>query len=417
MLRENGYNTACIGKWHLGIQWQLKNLTNPSKNMGPAERNTWRIDYKKPALIAPTSHGFDYFHGIASSLDIPPYVYIENQTALGNVAVTKAFMRRKGAAAIDFDAVDCLKHWADKSRQYIESMSRSEKPFFLYLPLTSPHTPILPSKQWVNASKIGSYGDFIMETDWVVGSVLATLDRLKIADNTMVVFTTDNGAAPVGQSSLLPQAGHHPSGHYRGHKGDIYEGGHRVPTVIRWPNKIRSGTTSNRTIILADFFATYSEMLGIAVKKSSAVDSVSFYGELVGLTCENRSAIVMHDFEGRFAIRDNNMKLAFTQDTNRLNKAASLQKWQLYDLLEDPYERENIYRDNPLLVEELYTLMLKYIEMGRSTNGAMQQNDVHIHLLKDETTNSVTSKTNTNTPRVSIRRKPNANLFQNALVG
>ncbi len=383
MLRDNGYNTACIGKWHLGMQWQLKNHTVKDKNR---YGSGWEIDYSLPASIAPTSHGFDYFHGIQASLDMPPYVYIENNTALGSVTSTKAFLLRKGAAAKDFEAVHCLKHWAAKSAEYIENISRSQKPFFLYLALTSPHTPILPSQQWIGKSRMGTYGDFLMETDWVVGEVLKTLDRLHIANNTMVVFTTDNGAAPKAFTPRLFQSGHHPCAQFRGYKGEIWEGGHRVPTVIRWPSKIKNGASSSRTITLADFFATYSEMLGVTIKESSAVDSISFYRELVDLPHKNnRSAIVMHAGDGKFAIRNENMKLCFSRDNNnRWNKSSSHNKWQLYDLAKDHRERNNIYEDHPTLVKELYTLMLQYIENGRSTDGSIQENDAHINLLKDD---------------------------------
>ena len=189
-----------------------------------------------------------------------------------------------------------------------------------------------------------------------------------------------------------------------------------MPTVIRWPNKIKSGTISNRTITLADFFATYSEMLGTTVKESSAVDSISFYEDLMGSKTrvnESRSATVMHDGYGKFALRKNSMKLCFSKDTGRNNKANSLQRWQLYDLSKDPQESNNIFEKNPLLANEMYALMLKYIETGRSTDGPVQQNDVHIHLLKDEMNPRDTSKMKFNT----IRRKSSVEPSHHVRVG
>jgi arylsulfatase A-like enzyme len=220
LLRDNGYNTACIGKWHLGIEWEKRddNYTSPRDHVG----NGWEIDYTKPAKVTPTSSGFDSFYGIQSSLDIPPYVYIDNDTAVGNVDVTKAFFHRKGPSTKEFDAHMCLKTWANKSVSYIDSVAREEKPFFLYLALSSPHTPHVPSAEWVGKSHLGPYGDFLLETDWVVGELLQALDRLKIADNTMVVFTTDNGASPAGITPRMTSLGHFPNGPLRGHKGDVY---------------------------------------------------------------------------------------------------------------------------------------------------------------------------------------------------
>ena len=260
LLKANGYATGCVGKWHLGIGWQFK----PDFKPDPEKKGEqgWDIDYRKPA-VTPTAIGFDYFYGIQASLDMAPYVYIENDRAVGPGTVTKAFFR-KGAASADFDAMDCLGVWAEKSVAFLDGCAKEpEKPFFLYLPLTSPHTPIVPGPDWQGKSEIGAYGDFLMETDWVVGEVLGALDKHGLAEKTLVVFTTDNGCSPAANIPDLEAKGHKPNGDLRGHKADIYEGGHRVPFIVRWPGKVEPGTETSRLTCQTDFTATCAEILGV----------------------------------------------------------------------------------------------------------------------------------------------------------
>ena len=202
LLKKSGYHTACVGKWHLGIGWQF---LSDFKRQPHQKGQGWDIDYSKPA-VTPTSHGFDYFYGIQASLDMAPYVYIENDRAVKAPTVTKAF-HRKGAATEDFEAIDCLRIFAEKSVAYINERAKTKEPFFLYLPLTSPHTPIVPSEKWKGKSDIGKYGDFLMETDWVVGQVLEALEKNKLTKNTLVIFSTDNGCSPAANIKKLTEQG------------------------------------------------------------------------------------------------------------------------------------------------------------------------------------------------------------------
>lgn len=379
LLKANGYQTACIGKWHLGIGWQFLDDYKPDpKKKG---QQGWDIDYSKPA-VTPTSHGFDYFWGIQASLDMPPYLYIENDKAVKPATVTKSFKtpKRPGAASDDFEASECLKTFAEKAVGFIGRGAQGKQPLFLYLPLTSPHTPIVPSANWQGKSPIGDYGDFLMETDWVVGEVMAALDKHGLTDNTLVIFTTDNGCSPAANIPNLEKQGHVPSGGLRGHKADIYEGGHRVPFVVRWPGMVKPGTVTSRLTCQSDFIATCAEILGKPLAADAGVDSVSFLPTLKDPTVIDRDAVVHHSIGGAFAIRRGKWKLCLCKGSGgwsapRPGKAPKgALPVQLFDLEADPAEKKNLALEQPEVVKELTALMQKYVDDGRSTPGAKQQN-------------------------------------------
>jgi arylsulfatase A-like enzyme len=378
LLHDNGYHTACVGKWHLGIGWQFLSDFKPDPKK--KKEQGWDIDYSKPAET-PTSIGFDYFYGIQASLDMAPYVYIENDKAVAPGTVTKAFFR-KGAASEDFEAVDCLGVWAEKSVAYIDQRAAEpDKPFFLYLPLTSPHTPIVPSKKWQGKSSIGQYGDFLMETDWVVGEVLNALDKHGLTDNTLVVFTTDNGCSPAAKIDDLVKNGHKPNGDLRGHKADIYEGGHRVPFLVRWPGKVKPGSETTRLTCQTDFTATCANVLGVDLAPDAGVDSVSFLPTLKDASATERSAIVNHSIGGAFAIREGKWKLCLCPGSGGWSaprpgkEAKDAPRVQLFDLESDPAEQTNLAPEMPEKVKELTALLEGYADKGRSTPGPDQDND------------------------------------------
>jgi arylsulfatase A len=264
---------------------------------------------------------------------------------------------------------------------FIDRAAPKDEPFFLYLPLTSPHTPIVPSKDWQGKSPIGKYGDFLMETDWVVGEVLAALEKHGVADETLVIFTTDNGCSPAAKIPDLEKQGHKPNGDLRGHKADIYEGGHRVPFVVRWPGKVKPGAVTSRLTCQTDFIATCAEILGKELTADAAVDSVSFLPTLKDAAVVDRDAVVHHSIQGAFAIRRGKWKLCLCKGSGgwsapRPGKAPKgAPAVQLFDLQVDPAEENNLALENPELVTELTELMQKYVDDGRSTPGAKQQND------------------------------------------
>jgi arylsulfatase A-like enzyme/acetyl esterase/lipase len=398
-LQARGYHTGMVGKWHLGIGWQKlpdgaeqSPATKSPANQSPGHRG-WDIDYTKPA-VTPVHAGFHAFFGIAASLDMPPYVYIRGDRAIAVPTVEKKFLR-KGAAAEDFEAVDCLRDFAAESRAYIAQRAETpQTPFFLYLPLTSPHTPIVPAPRWHGKSGIGDYGDFLMETDWVVGEVLAELEAQGIDENTVVIFTADNGCSPQADIPSLVSKGHKPNGDWRGHKADIFEGGHRVPFLVRWPAKVAAGTVSDSTICTTDLFATVADAIGAAdeVTDSMAEDSFSFLPDLLGTGRTARATTVHHSINGSFAIREGKWKLILCPGSGGWSKPApskdkellaKLPRMQLYDLEADPAEQTNLEAAHPELIDRLVDQLAGEIKQGRSTPGEPQSNEGKIPFRQD----------------------------------
>ena len=242
MLKANGYNTGCVGKWHLGWEWSL---TNENPNVENWDMNAENVDFAKPIKQGPRDFGFDYYFGIAASLDMAPYVYVENDmpTAVPDSIIDGSEGKkywRKGAIAPDFEHVDVLPKITEKAVGFIERQSKA-KPFFLYFPLTAPHKPIMPGKEFQGKSGLNEWGDFVLQVDWTVGQVLKALKQKGLEDNTLIILTSDNGATPGADFAFLEKSGHDPSYIFRGHKADIFEGGHRIPFIAKWPGKIKSG--------------------------------------------------------------------------------------------------------------------------------------------------------------------------------
>lgn len=380
LLKDSGYQTACIGKWHLGLGWHiLKPGANPL------------VDYTKPITNGPTALGFDYFYGIAASLDMPPFIYIENEHTVGLPTVTKKW-QREGPAEPGFEAVDCLPNFTSKAVSYIKDRSKEEKPFFLYLALPSPHTPIVPSTRFAGKSGLSDYGDYVMETDWAVGEILNALDTAGIAGNTLVIFTSDNGCSPAANTKKLEALGHFASGPYRGYKADIWEGGHRIPFLMRWPNAIKSKTISEQTVCFTDFMATAAAIVNKPLPANAAEDSYSMLPYLTGKSDKQiRPATVHHSIDGNFAIREGKWKLelcpgsgGWAAPKNAEALKAGDPAVQLYDLSKDPAEKDNLQATYPDVTKRLTALLLKYVDQGRSTPGKAQKNDAEVDIWKTE---------------------------------
>ena len=396
-LQQHGYATAAIGKWHLGMDW----VKSPGKTVAELDiekpNQVGNVDYTQPIKNGPNSVGFDYFFGIAASLDMVPYTFIENDRVTAAPTTTMKFpmmagrtggFTRTGPAAPDFDAADVLPTLTRKAVDYVRQQAgrrkanQIDRPFFLYLPLASPHTPILPTKEWLGKSGLNPYADFVMQTDWSIGQVLATLDQTGFADNTLVIVTSDNGCSPSAKFDELVSKGHNPSYHFRGYKADIFDGGHHIPFIARWPGRIKAGTTSDQIICLVDFMATAAEILGVKLPDNAAEDSVSFLPALEGRAkAPLREAIVHHSINGSFSIRQGHWKLELCPDSGGWSapqpgsKAAQgLPPVQLYDLSADIGEQNNVQDQHPDIVARLTQLLEKYVTEGRSTPGVDQQN-------------------------------------------
>lgn len=263
---------------------------------------------------------------------------------------------------------------------YIDRSAAGDKPFFLYFPLTSPHTPIVPTDEFRDQSKLNEYADFVMQSDAVVGSILEALEKNRIADNTIVVFTSDNGCSPRADFELLGQKGHDPSYIFRGMKSDLFEGGHHVPCIVRWPAQSEPRRVE-QTVCLTDFMATFAALTGYSLADNEAEDSYNILPLLTAPEAGDaiREATVHHSIDGSFAIRQGKWKLLLSSYSGGWSEPRKPQEgtpeYQLYDLEKAPEETCNVYETNPEIASRLRDLFVRYVEEGRSTPGLPQKND------------------------------------------
>lgn len=376
LLQQHGYATACIGKWHLGMDFPTR--TGRSKD----------VDFSRRIQNSPTRYGFDYYFGVSASLDMPPYVFIENDrfTELPAARQQKkpfpAFIR-SGVRAPSFKPIETLDVLTRRATSYIAEKAKGRKPFFLYLALTAPHKPVMPAKRFENKSRLGPYGDFIMQVDWSVGQVAQALDRAGLGRDTLLIFTSDNGSfmfrlAESAQDDHVTKPGvqgYKPSAHtanhiFRGTKADIYEGGHHVPYIVRWPAKVKAGTTCDRTICLTDLMATCADLVGAALPDDAGEDSFSTVSLMLGKEPPTpRAPVVHHSANGTFAIRDGKWKLIFSTGSGgrQRPKGAPFGKpYRLFDLAADPSEATDVARKHPDVVERLTRALEKIRTGGRS---------------------------------------------------
>ena len=312
LLRRAGYHTQMIGKWHLGWDWSKTGNGKKSK-----------IDFTKPVTNGPDINGFDGYYGHCGSLDMPPYVWVDTGkcTAIpvreeGVTSKEDPYgWYRRGPISPAFHIPEVLPHLFEKATRHVESRAaaaRDGNPFFLYLPLPAPHTPIVPIEPFKDASGLNPYADFVMQVDHHMGELLETLEQNGLDDNTIVFFTSDNGCSPQANFEVLAKHGHDPSAGYRGHKADVYEGGHRVPLIVRWPNGIPAGQRTSAISCLTDFYATMRELSGQAVEDVGGEDSFSLVPAFAGETTTGRTTLVSHSIGGSFSIRANGWKLCLS---------------------------------------------------------------------------------------------------------
>ena len=382
MLEPAGYHSAAIGKWHLGWNWQSKTDKPITGKYHPAEA----VDYDKPVERGPLTLGFDHSYLIPASLDMAPYLYlVDDRAQQAPTDFTEGSKHRrqggggfwrKGPMAPGFDFYGFLPATTEAAVAYIDDRAAADRakqedtPFFLYFPLPAPHTPWTPSKEFQGDTEVGWYGDFVAQTDWSLGRLLAALDRNGIADNTLIVFTSDNGSHwPEGD---IKKWGHDANNGWRGQKADIHEAGHRVPFLVRWPAVIEAGAVSDQMLCLTDLYATMAQIVGHDLAEDEAEDSTSILPILRGKDEAVRGAMIHHSLNGTFALRFYEWKLivglgsgGFTKVDAKADKAAGI-GGQLYNLNNDPQETKNLWKDNPERVAEMMELLERYKEQGRT---------------------------------------------------
>jgi arylsulfatase A-like enzyme len=359
LLRGRGYTTGCIGKWHLGLGWPTRQPAAFGDRSEPAA-DLGLVDFSRPLTAGPLTVGFDYFFGIPASLDMDPYVYLENDRvetmptgrtpggthqSQGGEAYWRA-----GPSPPGFHPREVLPRLVAKAEAYLERQS-AETPFFLYLPLTAPHDPWVPTAEFRGRSAAGDYGDFVAQVDDAVGRVMLALERRGFATNTLLMVTSDNGAHWTPED--IARWGHRANGPWRGQKSDAWEGGHRVPFLARWPGKIPPGTTTDALIGLVDLFATVAEITGAPVPPGQAEDSRSFLPALLGRPAPPREPLVLHSISGVFALHSGDWKLIESTGSGGWSPGKVETPAQLYDLRLDPAEATNRYSSHPDRVAEL----------------------------------------------------------------
>ncbi len=367
-LKSQGYHTAVIGKWHLDF---LYLDPETGKAYSQKQHKTPPVGAKIPD--GPLDRGFDYYHGFHHARNM------------------EAVIEDRAVIAHD-DTINMLPRLTRKSVEYIESRKGKREPFFLYVPLGSPHTPIVPAPDWQGKSPLGKYGDFVSQTDNVVGAVSDALEKIGQTDNTLVIFTSDNGCSKAAGIEDLAKKGHIVSGPLRGSKADIWDGGHRVPFIARWPGKIAPGSKSDQLICLVDLFATASEITGRPMPEGAAEDSVSFLPAFGGKSVvSTREGVIHHSISGHFAYREKNWKLVLARASGGWSSPKENQarpdwpKGQLYDLANDIGEKNNLFESRPEVVARLLKQLKSDIESGRSTDGPAAKNDIdNIVLWKSE---------------------------------
>lgn len=399
MMRNAGYTTACVGKWHLGLDWGLKDNARP-QILSPDRFDYTNTDFAAKVHGGPTERGFDYSFILPASLDMPPYVFVRNDKVVDPEVILTAdaypnqkpetvyawdrkhtgeediywergVWWRNGEMSRSFKFEECLPTIVREGLSFMERAKESGKPFFLYMPLTGPHTPWLPESRFSGKTSLGTYGDFIANIDDAVAQVMAKLRKLGIAENTIVIFSSDNGGA--WEEEDIQQYGHQSNWSRRGEKGDAWDGGHHVPLIVRWPGNVKASSVSSSTVGLVDLFATLADLTGQTIPSGHAEDSFSFLSILHGdLDAQTRDHLIYLSGSGKLAIKKGDWKYidglgscGFSQPS-RLEPLENGPKGQLYHLSEDSLETNNLYLLQPEKVNELKGLLKTLVNQGHS---------------------------------------------------
>ncbi|MDA0347753.1 MAG: sulfatase-like hydrolase/transferase [Verrucomicrobia bacterium] len=392
LLKRVGYKTHCIGKWHLGLEWTAKDgSTIWDRDISKGFRPGFDVDFSKPFRGGPIERGFDTFFGIAASLDMSPYCFLRNDRVVEIPSKQTAdnrdglFMNQvPGVTPEDFELGDVLPRIASEAAKIIRDSENDPIPFFCYVPFSAPHLPVVPTPESIGKSEAGSYGDFVVATDNALGEILKALDETNQAENTLVLFTSDNGglfhywdfrasddggdAPKTKRGEMIRRYNHQSNANWRGTKADIYEGGHRVPFLARWPGRSLPGRTIDATIELTDVFATISEIVGESSSGDSGMDSLSIFPIITGSNKVVRPFAVHHSLRGLFALRRGDWKLVEGRGSGGFTDPKTIQEsaptGQLYNLKLDPQETTNLYNNESEKVVELGSILQSVRESG-----------------------------------------------------
>lgn len=399
LMQNAGYTTGCIGKWHLGLDWQLKEGKQPLVPKDKSNRYT-NTDFSAPVKNGPTERGFNYSFILPASLDMPPYTFVKNDRVVDpDVMLTadkypkkledteyawdrkhtkeddiyweRGTWWRNGEMSKSFKFEECLPTIVKEGVSFIEREGKKDKPFMLYMPLTGPHTPWLPTEKYKGSSELGTYGDFIATIDDAVAQVCDKLKQLGLDDNTIVIFSSDNGA-PWAEEDIQQYA-HQANYSRRGQKGDAYDGGHHIPLIIKWPNHIKHPNVCDQTVGLVDILATLADLTGQLLPKGQAEDSFSFKSILDGdMKTPTRDQIMYYSGSGELAIKKGDWKYidclgsaGFTAPA-RVAPVKNGPVGQLYNMRTDSLESNNLYLREKEKVRELSSLLNKLMNQGYS---------------------------------------------------
>jgi arylsulfatase A len=381
LLKAQGYATAAVGKWHVGLEWQ------PQEGKSIQWENwedTCAVDYGKPIIGGPTQLGFDYFFGIAGSLDMPPYCFIENDRTVGIPSEEKSpynAQQKKGYMTPGWRDEEVDVEFARKAVEWIDIHCEENpgQPFFLYLTPSAPHRPCLPPDFVKGRSQAGPRGDMVALVDWVVGEILDALERWDLSDDTLLIITSDNGARPADVDGNT--YGHKSCGDLRGFKADIWDGGHREPFIARWPGRIQAGSVSDETVCLADLMATCAGIVGAELPENTGEDSYDILPVLLGEAPDglSREGTVHHSYDGMFSIRHGKWKLILGRGSGgfthpiRVTPGPGEPKGQLYDMENDLAETTNLWAERSDIVERLTALLSRYKVEGQSTSAGRSE--------------------------------------------
>jgi arylsulfatase A len=412
VLKRSGYRTGYVGKWHLGTTM---------KTFDGKPQGLTNVDFTKPLIHGPKQFGFDYSFILPGSLDMFPYAFARDHVWQGEITAQKGWsaFNRVGPAEKDFQDHEVLETFYGEAEDFI-GKQRKDRPFFLFLALTAPHTPTSPGVNWRGKSKLGVYGDFVMEVDHSVERVMTALKGRGLEKNTLVLFSSDHGPGPYsgnilkatpGQIKDLEAAGHYPGGPHRGYKFSVYEGGLRVPLIAHWPNVVPAGKTCDALVGLNDFMATFAELADGKLAPTEAPDSTSFAKLLRDPSASGtRKNLIMQSI-GPFVLRQGKWKLCLcpgsgtnARSPNAIGNNPSPEvAWQkaleqftgkpkdvdllkppfiqLYDLANDPHEDNNLVLKHPERVAKMIAILQKQVADGRSTPGPKLKNDKNVKIV------------------------------------